>query len=242
MSDETLPKNKLNIKSDLQNFWKDKDNIEDKEIKGEEMAIKNDWVNNDKYKNKKTNFNLNYNDDNEDNKSKIILTIITIVAIYFVYEIYSYIQTEKQNKAVINQQIIEYNKQVLEKQKALNYQNQTYNQNKNYSNYKYFKVSYETTDNNYDYNFIYNINTITNNLSNLKSRSDDNNYDIEIVGNISKYGDFFYRIYKRKTSNEYNEQVTNMLSELKKIRFKTQKDMINFKIYVNNNSYDLNYK
>ncbi len=235
MSDETLPKNKLNIKSDLQNFWKDKE-----EIKGEEMPIKNDWFNDDKYKNKnnKNSINLNTEEENE-YKSTIILTIISIIAIYLVYEVYSYIQVQKQNDAIINQQIIEYNKQIIEKQKALNSQSQTYNQNRDYGNYKYFKIKY-SADKNYDYNFVYNMQVITSNLNKVKSRSDDNNYDIEIVGNISKYGGLFYRIDKRKVSNEYDDQISNILSELKKIKFRLQEDTVNFKIYVNNNSYDLN--
>lgn len=236
--------NKLNIKNELQDFWDKKEETQKEETQkeGEEMPIKNDWVNDKKDKKTKDNYSFNLNIKKESEyKSTIILTIISIVTIYLVYELYSYNEIKKQNDAILNQQIIEYNNQVIERQKALNaqsqQQNQTYNQN---GNYKYFKIRHETIEDIYDRNFNYNIYAITNELSKAVSRKDDNNYDIEIVGSISKYGGFFYRIDKRKTSNEYDDQINNILAKLKKITFRLQDDTVNFKIYVNNNSMNLN--
>lgn len=241
-------KNKLNIKDDLQSYWEGKENIENNtKEETKEKKIKDNDIKIESYTNKKTNeyketkFNLKYDDEIEDNKNlitKIILAAIVIITIGIFY-MYNQEQKKIQRQAQIDKETLQAIKEKrLEEQRALRQQSQYY-QNRNYENYKYFKVKYES-DERYDYNFIYNIGIITNNLRNLKSKDDDNNYDIEISGNISKYGDFFYRIYKRKTSSEYDNQVYNMLSELKKIKFKLQEDTVNFKIYLNNNSYDLN--
>lgn len=256
--EEEKYKNKLNIKDDLQNFWDGKEEIQEvkekrinnnNEIKIESYINKNEntymkenSLSEDK---KEINFNLNKNEDNEKNKNIILITILSIITIstIIIYNLYQNeqeklkIQTEidNENSKITRQKSIEeFNERMARKK-----QEQIHNNNNNNNNYKYFKIAYEM-DNNFDSNFIYNMHTITNNLSNAKSRSEDNNYDIEIVGSVSKYGDLFYRIDKRKVSNEYDNQINNILTQLKKIKFKLQNDTVNFKIYVNNNSYDLN--
>ncbi len=206
------------------------------------MPINNEWT-------KNKNFNMNYNNDDNENKSKstlIILALITIVIIG-IYTMYNQEQKEIQKQNEIDKETLKIIKEKkLEEQRALNsqirQQNQTYNQN--YNNYKYFKINYEyeKAEDIYDRDFRINMDMITKNLGNIKSRSDDNDYDIEISGNISKYGGMFYRIYKRKQSSEYDNEIINILNELKKYKFRIQEESINFKIYMNNNSMNLNYK
>lgn len=117
-------------------------------------------------------------------------------------------------------------------------------QNKNINNYennsyKDFNIKIEYTRYE-DYNFIYNIQTIINELNKIKSKENENDYKIEIVGNISEYGNLFYKIYKRNNSYFYDDDFNKTLENLKKVKFREQSKNVNFKIYIHNNSYDLN--
>lgn len=210
----------------LKNYWNDVKKVN----KIEKNSLKQEMK---KENNNQINMNLN-----DENKSSISLGIIAVLAIAGTALLYFYIQKEKQNEIdTYNSAVREYNKSVIEQQKRDSKNSYT---NKNYAESKYFKIKYETIGNNYDPNFIYNMNVIINNLNGVSSRVNDNNYQIEIVGNISSYGDLFYKIYKKKNSSEYDNEFNEILEELKKIKFKKQTKYVDFKIYIHNNSYDLN--
>jgi len=230
--------NKLNIKNDLQDFWKEKEEIfKDDRIKIESYTNEN---------NNKTNFNLNYDDNIQENKKITLIIILVIIIIGTIWATFTYnqeqkeikIQTEKDKetlKLLRQKSVQEFNERMARKK-----QTSLENEKDNYNNYKYFKIKYETIQESYDRSFIYNIKVITSNLSNVISRENDNNYSIQISGHISQYGNFYFKIYKRKTSNEYDDEIINILTELKKIKFRIQEESIDFNIYLDNNSYDLN--
>lgn len=210
----------------LKNYWNDEKKVNKIEKNPPKQEIK-----------KEHNNQINMNLDDE-NKSPIVLGIISVIAIAGTALLYFYIQELKQNEIdEYNRAVREYNKSVIEQQKRDSKNSYT---NKNYGESKYFKIKYETIGNNYDSNFIYNMNVIINNLNGVLSRVNDNNYQIEIVGNISSYGNLFYKIYKKKNSSEYDKEFNEILEELKKIKFKIQTRNMDFKIYIHNNSYDLN--
>jgi hypothetical protein len=209
----------------LKNYWNDEKKVKKIEKNSPKEEIKRE-------DNKQISMNFD-----EENKSSM-LGIIAVIAILVTVLLYFYIQEEKQNEIdAYNKAVIEYNKSVIEQQKR-NSKNSYVN--KNYNNSKYFKIKHETIENNYDYSFMYNISVIENQLNNVVSRENDNNYQIEIVGNISAYGNLFYKIYKIKNSSEYDNEFNQILEEVKKIKFKKQSEDVDFKIFIHNNSYDLN--
>lgn len=207
---------KLNLKTNLKIFWDQKE----KKIKRKS---------NDSIEFKGVNFSVKNEDSN---KKKIISLIFLVIISYTIYEMYSYLQVKKEEDRMINQQILEYTKQTLEKQKIRN-------QQENYNNYKYFKINYENTGGNYSYESRYNINIILNGISKITSKSEDSNYHIETIINISSDGNMSYKIYKVKENDEYDTQFIETLEELKKLKFRNDKKDTNYKISIHNNNYDL---
>lgn len=251
-------KNKLNIKDDLQNYWENEERLKKvekellieeenknhtskKNINFEEPKINyNSFQNESKSKEEKNKQNINLNTKSKNEDGIITILIQLAIGIIIIYSIYGYAKNDtKEEMTKLKKEQTEYNNKMEEQTKDYYYKRQQ-SYEAVQENFKNFKIKYEAIDSKYDINFNYNMNAIINNLNKTKSKSNDNDYDIEISGNISKYGDLFYRIYKRKTSNKYDNQIINMMEELKKIKFKNQEEMVNFKIYINNNSMDSN--
>ena len=67
MSDELLPKNKLNIRSDLQDFWKDERKVEkvERELNKEVEVKKEVTLNFNNYTNSNKDFNIEKNSNNQ---------------------------------------------------------------------------------------------------------------------------------------------------------------------------------
>lgn len=105
---------------------------------------------------------------------------------------------------------------------------------------KYFKIKHEILDNKLDYSLASNVATIVNELEKIKSLEEDKDYEIEIVGSISVYGNLFYKIYKKSNSSKYDYEFKNSLENLKKMKFREQKNDGNFIIKIDNNSDNLN--
>lgn len=183
------------------------------------MPINNKWI-----KRKKSNRN----------KTLITIVLLIIVLSYGLFEVLKYF--EKKENTIITDN----------KDKDLQlYNTDIKNENNNIkleseNKKKSFKIKYEIVNGAGDTNFYYNIRMIINNLEDIKSNFKDNNYQIEIIGYISKYGNLFYNINKRKANNIYDNDFINKMNELKKYTFKYQDETVNFKIYIHNNSMNLN--
>lgn len=194
--------------------------------------------------------NLNKKEDNKSIRN-IFLLIFFAIGSYIFFESYKYYEEKKEKNKVLEEQTKEYNNQIIEQEKIkteklkiesgsyTNISNENYknSSNQNYNNYyKNFKISTEIISKDYNYG----INVIIRNLEKIKSREKDNNYQIEIVGYISDYGNLSYIISKRKPSNEYDKEIYEVMEEMKKIKYEENKGNMNFKIYIDNNSYNLN--
>lgn len=197
------------------------------------MPINNDWVNN-----KKKKVNMNFDND-ESSKGIYIIFILGIVATYFLYGYIQEIKVKEQEQIkneinAYNQSVREYNQKVLEQRQKEKLANQN-----NYYNTKNFKIKSQYREKNY--NDVYNMTMIINNLDQVKSNINDNNYKIEISGRISSYGNMIYKIYRTNgNANIYDSKFTEVMEELKKYTFKVSNDDLDFNITIHNNSYNLN--
>ena len=194
------------------------------------------------------NINLNYENNYNYNIVKIFFIIIIIIISYIGYESYIFFEEKKEKDKLIKEQIREYNKLNIEKEKLKKEfkteektEAKTEAKEENNKKYKNFKISYEIINKELR-SFNSGIYIIIDNLKKIKSEENENNYKIEIIGYITEYGNFFYNLNKRKTSNKYDEEFTNTLNELKKIKFKKERETINFKIFIDNDNKDLNWK
>ena len=180
------------------------------------MPISNDWI-----KRKK----------NNKNKNIILLFLLILILSYGTNEVLKSFGN-KENNTISEKENIQKNikDDIKSNENILNEEQKK----------KSFKIKYEVIEGVGGIDFNYNINMIINNLEKVKSNLNDNNYEIEIIGYISKYGNLFYNISKRKNNNIYDKDFMNILNELKKYTFKYQDETVNFKIYINNNSMNLN--
>lgn len=180
------------------------------------MPINNEWT-----KTKKNNKNKNF----------ILIILLILIISYGIFEILKRFENKENNKILIKENIEKNTKnEIKQNENILNEEQKKKN----------FKIKYEIIDGVGGIDFNYNINMIISNLEKVKSNLNDNNYEIEIIGYISKYGNLFYNINKRKNNNIYDNDFISILNELKKYTFKYQDETVNFKIYINNNSMNLN--
>ena len=180
------------------------------------MPINNEWT-----KTKKNNKNKNF----------ILIILLILIISYGIFEILKRFENKENNKILIKENIEKNTKnEIKQNENILNEEQKKKN----------FKIKYEIIDGVGGIDFNYNINMIISNLEKVKSNLNDNNYEIEIIGYISKYGNLFYNINKRKNNNIYDNDFISILNELKKYTLKNQDDTVNFKIYINNNSMNLN--
>lgn len=180
------------------------------------MPINNEWT-----KNKKNNKNKNF----------ILIILLILIISYGIFEVLKRFEN-KENYKILEKENIQKNikNEIKSNENILNEEQKK----------KSFKIKYEVIEGVGGIDFNYNINMIINNLEKVKSNLNDNNYEIEIIGYISKYGNLFFNISKRKNNNIYDKDFINILNELKKYTFKYQDETVNFKIYINNNSMNLN--